>query len=79
MILMLSETAIQHANFHSMDGPEFIDSELHRSAAAGEASDVRDQILNEGVDVNIKGAGERRPLHRAAGNGHYSASKVGLE
>jgi len=42
------------------------DTALHKAAYKGEI-DACQELLDQGVDVNIEGAGNRTPLHRAVG------------
>lgn len=46
------------------------DKPLHKACHNGDLGAVRSAIESGETDVNEPGAGDRRPLHRAAGSNH---------
>ena len=48
-----------------------LDTNLHKKAYAGDKNSCED-ILEEGEDVNVRGAQNRTALHRAAGANHVA-------
>jgi len=46
------------------------DTELHKAAHKGDLSVVEDLVNENKEDINVQGAQNRTPLHRAVGKGH---------
>jgi ankyrin repeat protein len=42
------------------------DTALHKAAYKGEIDQCQ-ELISQGIDVNVEGAGNRTPLHRAVG------------
>jgi len=51
------------------------DTNLHKAAYKGEVNTV-EELLDQGDDVNCRGAQQRTPLHRAVGKGHNAVIEV---
>ena len=54
------------------------DTDLHKAAYKGDTGIV-EGLLDDGVDVNIRGAANRTPLHRAVGEGHEDIVQLLME
>jgi len=54
------------------------DLPIHKAASNGDDIEL-EELLEEGEDVNARGAGDRVPLHRAVGAGHLKCARLLLD
>mmetsp|Transcript_25288 Transcript_25288/g.42362 ORF Transcript_25288/g.42362 Transcript_25288/m.42362 type:complete len:86 (+) Transcript_25288:124-381(+) len=54
------------------------DQEIHKASKLGKDDDVI-ELLKNGVDPNLRGAQNRRAIHRAVGNGHHELVQILIE
>lgn len=55
------------------------DTPLHKACHNGELDNVKKLLESGEYDVNESGAGDRRPLHRAAGSNHVEVCRYLIE